>query len=530
MRRLKSADGQPVATPEGFRYYRDALPTKDGAIKGQSKRFEAIFKTLRDAGIKRANLNLAWDFTVASDENIAGRVLHMRDDALAQLGDTSPGDNVVQGTAPPFSVTSVQNFTIGQDTRMARRIQGTFQVPCYMTDPDGGGPLGPCDPGSVMQMNAAGVPQQNGTYTANFNCMIPRSAIDGVPTPARPTVYGHGLLGSAGEATSTPQKTLGNNFNIMDCATDEIGLSSSDVSVAVGVLGELGKFPQAADRLQQGLLNEILLGRLLISPTGFVSNAAFHVDGVSTGSGPVMDTSRLYYNGNSQGGIMGGAFMALSPDATRGSLGVPGMNYSVLLNRSVDFDQYADIALFPNYPDMLSRPLVLSMIQMLWDRGEANGYAHRMTDNPLPNTPSHEVLMNAAFGDHQVSNFTADTEARTIGASTHAPVVDDGRWPGVDQLWNIPRIGSYPFAGSALVYWDSGPTRAGPLGTDPPPLENVPNRSGADPHSLPRATLEEQTMVSTFLRPNAASHIDNTCTGTAGPACHDLTFGGTASP
>jgi hypothetical protein len=530
IRDLKDSGGNAIKAPEGFRYYRDDLPSKDAAINDQRDRFNGIFSTLRDAGIKRANLNLAWDFTVASDENIAGRVLHMRDDALAQLGDTSPGDNVVQGTAPLFSVTSVQNFTIGQDTRMARRVQGTFQVPCYMTDPDGGGPLGPCDPGSVMQMNAAGVPQQNGTYTANFNCMIPRSAIDGVPTPARPTVYGHGLLGSAGEATSTPQKTLGNNFNIMDCATDEIGLSSSDVSVAIGVLGELGKFPQAADRLQQGLLNEILLGRLLISPTGFVTDPAFHVDGVSTGSGPVMDISRLYYNGNSQGGIMGGAFMALSPDATRGSLGVPGMNYSVLLNRSVDFDQYADIALFPNYPDMLSRPLVLSMIQMLWDRGEANGYAHRMTDNPLPNTPSHEVLMNAAFGDHQVSNFTADTEARTIGASTHAPVVDDGRWPGVDQLWNIPRIGSYPFTDSALVYWDSGPTRAGPLGTDPPPLENVPNRSGADPHSLPRATLEEQTMVSTFLQPNLISHIDNTCVGTAGPACHDLTFGGNASP
>ena len=68
------------------------------------------------------------------------------------------------------------------------------------------------------------------------------------------------------------------------------------------------------------------------------------------------------------------------------------------------------------------------------------------------------------------------------------------------------------------------------LGTDPPPLENVPNRSGEDPHGLPRSTLEEQQMVSDFLRPNAQSQITDTCTGTAGPACHDRTFGGTASP
>jgi hypothetical protein len=466
----------------------------------------------------------------------------MRDDALADLGDTTPGNGVPEGQAPDFQVVTVTNNTVGDDARMARRVQGTFTVPCYMTDPDGaGGPKLPCDPGSVMNLNGDGVPQQNGTYTANFNCMIPRVAIDGVPVPARPAVYGHGLLGSANEATSTPQKTLGNEHNIISCATDEIGLSNADVPTAIGVLSELGKFPQAADRLQQGLINEILLGRLMIRPDGFISDPAFRIDssGPVDGTNPaIIDTSQLYYNGNSQGGIMGGAFMALSPDATRGALGVPGMNYSVLLNRSVDFDDYANAALFPNYPDMLSRPLVLSMIQMLWDRGEANGYAHRMTDNPLPNTPPHEVLLNVAFGDHQVTNWAADTEARTIGASAHTPVVDPGRWPGVDQLWNIPRIQSYPFKDSAIVYWDSGAIRDDPgsanpadvLGTEPPPLANLPNRTGEDPHGLPRATSEEQAMVSTFLQPDAASEINDTCTGAAGPACHDYTFGGTQAP
>jgi hypothetical protein len=178
------------------------------------------------------------------------------------------------------------------------------------------------------------------------------------------------------------------------------------------------------------------------------------------------------------------------------------------------------------------------MIQMLWDRGEANGYAHRMTDDPLPNTPPHEVLLNVAFGDHQVTNWAADTEARTIGASAHTPVVDPGRWPGVDQLWNIPRIQSYPFKDSAIVYWDSGAVRDDPssvdpskvLGTEPPPLQNLPNRVGKDPHSLPRATAEEQQMVSTFLQPDALSEINDTCTGPAGPACHDYTFGGTQAP
>ena len=378
MRKLETASGEALEAPEGFRYYRDDLPTKEPAIKAQRKRFESIFRVLRRADIKRRSLYLAWDFTVASDENIAGRLLHMRDESFAELGDTNLADGVAQGTAPAFGIDTIDNFTPVENETMARRVRGSFTAPCYMT-PN-------CEPGGRFVLGADGLPSVTGTYQANFDCMIPRSAVDGTPAPARPAVYGHGLLGSAGEVTSAPQRSLGNNFNIVSCATDEIGLSTGDIGNAVQILSQLGKFPEAADRLQQGLLNELLLGRLMIRPDGFASSGAFHVDG-TLGTAGVIDPAKLYYNGNSQGGIMGGAFMAVSPDATRGTLGVPGMNYSVLLNRSVDFDEYANIAMFPSYPDRLARPLVLSMIQMLWDRGEANGYAHRMTDDPLPNTP-----------------------------------------------------------------------------------------------------------------------------------------------
>ena len=99
-------------------------------------------------------------------------------------------------------------------------------------------------------------------------------------------------------------------------------------------------FPTIADRLQQGLLDELYLGRAMISPSGFTTDAAFHQDG-TLATPSVLDTSRLFYNGNSQGGIMGGALTAVAPDFTRASLGVPAMNYSVLLPRSVDFDEFA---------------------------------------------------------------------------------------------------------------------------------------------------------------------------------------------
>ena len=137
------------------------------------------------------------------------------------------------------------------------------------------------------------------------------------------------------------------------------------------------------------------------------------------------------------------------------------MNYSVLLNRSVDFDLYK-LFLDPAYPSPLSQQLVLSMIQMLWDRSEPNGYAHRMTDNPLPDTPPHEVLLNVAFGDHQVTTWQADVEARTIGAADpHAGrlrrALARHRRAGAS-----PAIPSYPYTGSAIVYWDSGPLASRP--------------------------------------------------------------------
>ncbi|MGA8804767.1 MAG: hypothetical protein WB866_08760 [Solirubrobacterales bacterium] len=506
LRDLRTAGGQEIPAPNGFLYYRDKLRSGAAVINQRRHHFKSIFKTLRKAHIKRKHLYLAWDFTVSSDQNIAARMLHIRNDAFAQLGDTNLADLAVAGAAPQFSVSSVQNLTAAESPNVARLVLGTFTVPCYLR-PD-------CAPGGTFQLDSNGLPTRNGNWTANFVCIIPRAAIDPGARPSRPSLHGHGLLASALEVTFINQQTLAQLADITFCATDEIGLSSADLPTAISFLQNLSNFPKLGDRMQQGLLDELFLGRLMIHPNGFLSNGAFHVDG-TPGSPGVIDPTRLYYNGNSHGGVLGGALTAVAPDFTRASLGVPAMNFSVLLNRrSTEMDPFP-LVLDPGYPDKLTQELGLSLIQMLWDRSDPNGYAHRMTTDPLPNTPPHKVLLDVAFGDHQVTTWQADVEARTIGAAAHAPILDPGRWPGVDQLWDIPRIGSYPFGGSAIFYWDIGPIRPDPnnplniIGTDPPPLTNTPNRSGQNPHVAPRAALAEQQLVSSFLQPNGV--IVNTC-------------------
>ena len=85
-------------------------------------------------------------------------------------------------------------------------------------------------------------------------------------------------------------------------------MSTPDVPNVLLLLQDLSRFPTLADRAQQGFVNFMYLGRWMLKR--------------DWGDADV-DQSRLFYDGNSQGGIMGGSLTALAPDFTRAVLGVP---------------------------------------------------------------------------------------------------------------------------------------------------------------------------------------------------------------
>ena len=537
LRNLVDEGGNPVQAPNSFRYYRDQIPSKQKKVNDRRSKFEGIFKTLKKAGIKRSSLYLAWDFTVSSNENNYARALHMRDEAFAELGDTTMADLEVQGEAPEFEVTAQGEGgdslrlpdnsvrTIPDD--VARYVAGTYTVPCFLTGGTRAGSPDECGSGGEMELNASGLPKRFGDYEANFECIIPESSFGPNGEPGRPHIYGHGLLGASAEIVFSPvSRGLGRDHEMVGCATDEIGMAGQDLLGAViPALTNLANFPKIADRLQQGLLNELFLARVMFHPDGFVTDPAFQDGDGETQGDPVIDTGDVFYTGASQGGIMGGALTAISPDFTRAALVVGGMNYSTLLTRSSNWGTYG-VVFNGSYADELARPLILNMIQMLWDRGEPNGYAHVMTDNPPPNTPPHEITLQIALGDHQVSNFTSDVQARTVGAKTNIGAIDERRWPNYESLWNIPRIqpGEYPYRGSSIIYWDSGPPRPDPLnpsrtiGTGVSPYGNIaPNavdESWEDPHGAPRGgEAGPVSMMATFLQSDG--FITDPCGGQA---------------
>jgi hypothetical protein len=141
LRGLRDAQNVPIAAQQAFRIYRDQLPSADPKVQARRPHMESIFTTLKKAGIARKHLYLAWDFTVASERNLSERALSIRDDAFAQLGDQNLSDMQVQGSAPLFQITSTTDYTPEEDSRIARQVQGSFLVPCYLNLPG-------CPPGS----------------------------------------------------------------------------------------------------------------------------------------------------------------------------------------------------------------------------------------------------------------------------------------------------------------------------------------------------------------------------------------------
>jgi hypothetical protein len=477
LRNLRNRRGRFLTPRRYFRHFRS------GRARGRRARhFEGIFRRLERSGIRRRDLYLAWDFTVARRRSLSGRMLSIRDRAFAELGDRNLRDLRVEGSPPPFTVTGTQDM--GDVTR----VDGTFTVPCFLNRSG-------CPPGSRFRLNRRGLPvrRSGNVQVERFICLVPEHGVNG-----RPLIFGHGLFGGAEAALTLAPLAAASNF--VACATDWSGMSNEDVPTAFSITEDLSRFPRLADRTQQGFLNFLFLGRLLVHPQGLASRPEF--------AGKI-DTRRLFYAGASQGGILGGALTAVAPDFQRAALIVPAMNFSLLISRATPFAPFQEV-LYESYKGGVERALLTSMIQILWDRSDANGYAWHMTRNPYPNTPRHTVLLHEAFGDHQVANVATEVEARVIGARLRTPALDPGRSRDRRPYYRIRRIPSLPWRGNALVVYDIGPPR-GDLGTPPPPIGNVPPEAGADPHAVTGREPTAAAQFSEFLKLDGA--FVDTCGG-----------------
>jgi hypothetical protein len=542
LRNLKNEAGENLVPNAGFRVCRgDVESTLREAtpVKERCDHVEELMDTLalfEGAGFDRNELYLTWDFTVASAKNDIGRLAHMRDDAFKSLSTNPAANDCTQYsegapcTAPKFTVDKI---TPNPQSGIARRIEGTLTVPSYVvpSEPtpldnpetaavmrqfcatlpadapqefhDGcddllsGIALGATLPPNRLFYNPADAPNPNdpagsrygdglpdrvggvAEMKTRFICQIPEKAL--TEGPSRAGIYGHGLLDSRVAVTYDGVPDLSREHNFMFCAVDLFGFSTGDLVNVASSLVDLSNFPVVPDGSQQGLLNYIFLARLLRDANGFAADPAFQNNGA-----PLFDRREVFYDGNSQGGIVGAAVLAISKDVNRGVLGSLGMNYSTLLQRSKDFDEFST-PLYLSYTDPLDRAFLFSMMQMLWDRSENNGYAeHLTTKSSVEGGQVDAVLLNPMYGDQQVTMWSAAVMSRTMGIPVDYDMVTRAGKTHPDLMpgYPLPPVNyavadggaNFSATTSALVQWADVRT------AEPVPTGNIAHRAGRDPH------------------------------------------------
>jgi hypothetical protein len=468
VRHVRDSAGNLIAPSPVFRALRDGQGSRLSTVLMRRAQYADIFAKLEAAGIPRSDLQIAWDYTTASQANNTRWLLAMRDRAFAELGDG----------ASPYVIDSVDQ---NPSEHIALRIKGRITVPLYLDSNM---------PGARMSFGADGMPVQHGTGEFPFTVAIPKSAAAG----AKDLMHvGHGLFGAQNIVDDSRLTLLADQEGFVLLALDWLGLSSPDLAILGNELltGDLSRFATVPERGMQAMLNNLLALRMV--RRALAKDPATFLDGHAT-----ISTDKVYYWGASLGGIYGSTYMALTTDIQRGVLGVPGQGFNLMLPRSRLYDNFL-LAIGLAF-DKDARPLFpvfLSFAQMLWDRVDPTGFTQHIITDPLPGTPTHQVFIISSVGDQQVPNVSTHLMARTIGLPQLAPAYR--------PIYGLETM-TGPITGSALLEID--------FGLPPVPLVNLPNRQGTDPHDGPWGLPKVHEMMGRFLR---TGEIVNLCDGVCNP-------------
>ncbi len=468
LRDIQLEDGSDAPVDPVFAALRDGVITSSSVVEAARPRFDAMFDALAEAGVDRDGLVQAWDWHTASGDVIRSDLLTMRDDALTRLT-----DETMQCT--------VDSVVEPEEGRVARRVEGTFRVPLYMDSESTGGRL---------VRDADGRPQFDGWTDVPFTVSIPRSLVADDAEPGRLMQFGHGLMGQGGEEIRSSFNTrFADEYGVVWVATDWQGMTRADLLTVARALAELTGFASVADRLLQGMIGQVALTRSFLGPCRDLDE--FQVHGV-----PVYGPDEAYFIGISQGGILGGTFLTISPDIDQGALIVGSTNFPYTMTRSLNWRDY-ELIQKAWYDSRIERELGVSIIGSLWDRAEPNAWLPHLTAGDLPNTTPKRVLYQLARHDIQVQNLMSEVAVRDLGIPQLLPT---------DRpIWQVPAEEG-PLD-SAVVYYD--------LQATPPPVTNELPEAVNDVHNQQRGLDAAMAQIDAFLRPNG--RVVSTCEGACDP-------------
>jgi hypothetical protein len=499
---LNDVDGHPVPVGEGFRRLRDRESLADPALQPLLRFEQDVFPVAVGAGLARDRLQLAWDFTVGSDDNATDDMLRARSLALAALA----------ATPPVVTITSLlqgENLTLRYGDELTWRVvEGTIVGPRVVDGDDTGARLFRDDQGEVAL---------NDTTTIPFTAVVPSSLRDRFGS-APVTLYGHGFFGSRNEVTGDAARALADNAGEVFVAIDWVGMADDDIGTLLDrisndltetlLFGE--RLPQAmvdwltvTDAIQRGLLT------MATDSTGMAPlRRPLQGVGVSTSAGQsnadvaLFPTAPIHMMGISQGHILAGTAVALNAAVERAIFHVGGAGFSHLMYRARPFAPFL-LILDSALPDALDQQVLTAQLQRGFDRFDPATYARYVLHDDLPLGPAgrpadRRVLLQVGVGDSQVPTIGALLHARALDIPIITPTVTTvGR-----DIDHAPS----PRAGSGLALFDLGIDTA--FLADATPADN-----GNRVHDGLRTTAAARLQQQVFLEDGI---IINPCLGPCG--------------
>lgn len=469
LRGLTAKDGTPVPVPEGFRRIRDGQTAGDPLLAPLAARYEAdIFPALEAAGVPRAELQLAWDFTTESQEGVTQDMLQVRRLAMEAL----------EATPPAVTVADVRDDV---DANVARRITGTLRVPLFLESDQ---------PGALLARDEEGRVRRNGDAEVPFTLQIPRSVWGQSVAPVRLLQYGHGFFGRQAEADGSFVRPFIQATRMVVLTVDWWGMSQTDApGVLQAMAGNPGQTMRFTDRVHQDMVNQLAVTYAARTTLGALTE--LQDDGVR-----VFDPEQTYFYGISQGHILGGTYVALSPHVSRAVFSVGGADFSLMMFRARPFGMFLD-AIAQTVPDALDQQKFAALTQTSFDRIDPLTYAPHVLGDLYPGAPaSRRVLVQYGLGDAQVPNVATELHARAMGLTQQLPAT-----------WRVPMLPAEEgtVEGSALVQFDFG--LPSPL---PGTVADLPAADNAV-HEGVRRDDDGREQVDRFLRPNG--QVEVTCDG-----------------
>lgn len=474
---LIGADGARIEAPLGFAHVLAGQVAGHPVLEPLAARYEAeVFPALAQAGVKREGLQLAWDFTTATEARNTGDLLAIRDDLLALL-DQAPPTVMIDKVLPDHN----------ED--IALRIEGRVEVPLYLEADQ---------PMALIHRGPDGAPAAKGTTWATFTLQVPKSVFPTDPgfEPARIIQFGHGFFGEREEINWGAMRAFSSEKGFVMISTEWVGMALDDQPAVVEkILQDPSNVFSFTDRLHQAFANQLALSAAVQTALTEVPELMF--------AGKLMyDPQQLSWYGISQGSIFGMTMLALTPTFEKGVLSVGGGPYSLMMTRSGTFADLFDFVKVSLGDDPLAIQKYIAMSQHTWDRVDPAAYAPHVVLDPYPGSSRPAVLFQYGIGDHSVNNLASHLLLRAAGID----LLD----PPAQEVWGVGTVPG-PTAGSAAVPVDFKipvlPGIESKLPEEPPDEQNA--------HELVRRNAKIKEQIDVFLRPGG--EITNFCQGPCDP-------------